>query len=202
MVSNQSQSPLQVEGQQSFDKKMKNKFNSKRISRNLSAKLSSLTHKAGLNAIKDNMKQFDIDYILGDRYLRNEREHVIKVWNKIEEARENVETDIDGVFGLEEKIKIMEDNLEIAKRIRPTMMKSKTQTYDIRDADDFKGVFEVEVLLESEIKQQDIRNQIARKLGPIFKKNKKVGSKNERVIQGIITESSNTKNLVRQPAKK
>ena len=77
---------------------------------------------------------------------------MIKVWNKIEEARENVETDIDGVFGLEEKIKIMEDNLEIAKRIRPTMMKSKTQTYDIRDGDDFKGVFEVEVLLESEIK--------------------------------------------------
>jgi len=72
------------------------------------------------------MKQFDIDYILGDRYHRNEREHVIKVWNKSEEARENVETDIDGVFGLEEKIKIMEDNLEIAKRIRPTMMKSKT----------------------------------------------------------------------------
>ena len=79
-----------------------------------------------MDAIKDNMKQFDIDYILGDRYLRNEREHVIKVWNKSEEARENVETDIDGVFGLEEKIKIMEDNLEIAKRIRPTMMKSKT----------------------------------------------------------------------------
>ena len=80
----------------------------------MSEKLSNLSNTAGLQAIQNNIKQFDIDYILGERYLRNEKEHVLQVWNSIDEAKENVETDIDGVFGLEEKIKIMEDNLEIA----------------------------------------------------------------------------------------
>ena len=44
----------------------------------------------------------------------------------------------------------MEENFEIAKRIKPTMMKSSTQTYDIRDSEEFKGVFEIEVAIQAE----------------------------------------------------
>lgn len=78
----------------------------------------------------------------------------------------------------------MEDNFEIAKRIKPTMMKSSTQTYDIRDSEEFKGVFEIEVAIQAETNKRDIQHKIAQKLRDIFRQKKKVGNKNKRIIKG------------------
>ena len=61
-------------------------------------------------------------------------------------------------------------------------MKSRIQTYDPRDSDEFKGVFELEVLIQSESQQKEITAEINKKIKEFFHKKKKVGKNNKRVI--------------------
>lgn len=64
-------------------------------------------------------------------------------------------------FEILEKIKILEDNVEIATKMQPKSMKSTVQTYDIRDSPEFRGVFEVEVMIQALSEQEKIDKDIA-----------------------------------------
>ena len=75
----------------------------------------------------------------------------------------------------------VDSSVEIAERIKPQLMKSRIQTYDPRDSDEFKGVFETEVLIQSETQQKEITDKINQKMKELFQRKKKVGKNNIRV---------------------
>ena len=65
-------------------------------------------------------------------------------------------------------------------------MKSKVQTYDMRDSEEFKGVLEIEVLIESDKQAKEIQSKITSKLESLFKQD----DKNDRqTISGLLANN-------------
>lgn len=93
-----------------------------------------------------NLNNVNIDKLMGEEYLRDEREHLKSVNTRIG-IRKDICAQEKREFDINEKIMILEDNVDIVSRMITTQMKSKVQTYDIRDSDEYKGVLDIEVLI-------------------------------------------------------
>jgi len=75
---------------------------------------------------------------------------------------------------LQAKIKFLRDNEDRLKTIKTTRMKSKVQTYDIRDSEEYAEVLELELILRAQlIKKQKIDVNLARGLRDVLLKSQK-----------------------------
>ena len=105
----------------------------------------------------------------------------------------------DRMLSIDQIVKILESHLEIAviifmnlskqqelnqepHEIKHLLMKSKIQTYDIRDSDDFKGVFEVEEYIKRTAAEQ-LKFKLAERIKEVFS-SKKIGKGNVRGAEG------------------
>ena len=59
-------------------------------------------------------------------------------------------------FNINQQIEILEEHIEIATKMQDKQMKSNVQTYDIRDSPEYRGVFEVEMMLKTIANQEKI----------------------------------------------
>lgn len=101
-----------------------------------------------------------IEKIMGQEFLRDEESHLLNIEKRIEEQMKLCK-DEGREFDIYEKIKILQDYIDITTILHPTQMKSKTQTYDIRDNEELKGVLEIEILLQSMSTENKINDQMA-----------------------------------------
>lgn len=51
-------------------------------------------------------------------------------------------------MSIDVKIEILSSNIEVATKMQQKLMKSRVQTYDIRDSPEYRGVFEIETVLQ------------------------------------------------------
>jgi len=69
---------------------------------------------------------------------------------------------------INEKVELLREHAEMFGQLKKSKMKSKVQTYDIRDSESYKGIYEMEVVLKKRSKDTKIDAEISRLLGKKF----------------------------------